>query len=167
MVKHAARSLLVVRKGGVTLLWGNIGRIVLLLSTEDSLSWTKAGVRDLKHLSQKIKMHSICDVHLHSAVKCKMFGSTTNIMSQLNDAHNKSTVRRNEKIARNRHFLNRVVDALKFLWIHELPLRENDESEMSSNRSAFLDLLEYTANMDGTSRDRFSNASEYFKGHSK
>ena len=56
--------------------------------------------------------------------------------------------RRNEKIARNRHVLNRVIDALKFLGIHELCLRGNDESEMSSNRGAFLDLLECTVNMD-------------------
>ena len=130
----------------------------LLFSTEDSSPWTKAGVRDLKHLSQKIKTHSICDMHLHSAVKYKMFGSTTNIMSQLDDGYNRSVVRRNEKIAKNRHVLNRVIDALKFLGIHELPLRGNDESEMSSNRGAFLDLLEYTASMDEKLRDHLSNA---------
>ena len=57
-------------------------------------------------------------------------------------------VRRNEKIAKNKHVLNRVIDALKFLGIHELHLRGNDESWMSPNRGAFLDLLEYSANMD-------------------
>ena len=42
----------------------------------------------------------------------------------------------------------RKMDILKFLGIHELPLRVNDESVMYSNRGAFLDLLEYTANID-------------------
>ena len=86
-----------------------------------------------------------------------MFGSTTNIMSQLNDAHNASMMSRHEKIAKNRYVLNRVIDALKFLWIHELALRGDDESEMSLNRGAFLDLLEYTANMDEKLRDDLSN----------
>ena len=39
----------------------------------------------ISHLSEKIKTHGISDVHLHSAVKYKMFGSTTNIISQVND----------------------------------------------------------------------------------
>ena len=95
-----------------------------------------------------------------------MFGSTTNIMSQLNDAHTQSVVRRTEKIARNRHVLNRDIDALKFLEIHELPSRENDESEMSSNRGVFFDLFECTANMDEKLRDH-SSGSEFFKGNSK
>ena len=95
-----------------------------------------------------------------------MFGSTTNIMSQLNDAHTQSVVRRTEKIARNRHVLNRDIDALKFLEIHELPLRGNDESEMCSNCDAFLKLLEYTANMYEKLRDH-SSGSEFFKGNSK
>ena len=60
----------------------------LLFSTEDSSHWTKAGLRGLKHLSQQFMTHSIWDMRLHSAVKYKMLGSTTNIMSQLNDAHN-------------------------------------------------------------------------------
>ena len=56
--------------------------------------------------------------------------------------------RRNEKIAGNRHVLNRLIDVLKFPGIHELPLRGNGERETSSNHSACVDLLEYTANMD-------------------
>ena len=96
------------------------------------MPWTKARARDLKRLSQKIKTHSICDMNLHSAVKYKMFGSATNIMSQVNDAYDQSMACCNEEIVRNRHVLNRVIDALKFLGIDELPLRGNDESEMSS-----------------------------------
>ena len=79
-------------------------------------------------------------------------------MSQANDAHEQSMARRNEKIARHRHVLNKVIDALKFLGIHELPLRGNDESEMSSNRGAFLNLLEYIASMDDKLRDYLTNA---------
>ena len=66
--------------------------------------------------------------------------------------------RRSEKIARNRHVLNRVTDGLKFLGIYEFPLRGNDESEMSSNRGVFLELLECTANMDEKLRDHLTNA---------
>ena len=87
-------------------------------------------MRDLKRLSKKVKTYSICDMHLYSAVKYKRFGSTTNIRSQLDDVHNQLMVRRIEKIAKNRCVLNRVIGALKFLEIHELPLRGNDETEV-------------------------------------
>ena len=50
------------------------------------------------------------------------------------------------------------MDALRFLGIHELPLHGNDESEMTSNRGASLDLLEFPANMDEKLRDHLSNA---------
>ena len=78
-------------------------------------------------------------------------------MSQVNDGHDYSMVRRNEKIAKNRHVLNRVIDALKFLWIYELSLLCNGESEMSSNRGAFLYLLECTANMNEKLREHLTN----------
>ena len=86
-----------------------------------------------------------------------MLGSTPYTMSQLDDAHNQSMVHRNEKIARNKYVLNRVIDALKFLGIHELALGGNDESETSSNRGAFLFLLEFAANMDKKLMDHLSN----------
>ena len=79
-------------------------------------------------------------------------------MSQLDDGYNRSVVRRNEKIAKNRHVFNRVIDALKFLGIHEVPLRGNDESEMSPKRGTFTDLLECTSNMDKKLRDHLTNA---------
>ena len=63
----------------------------------------------------------------------------------------------NEKIARNRLVLNSVIDALKFLGIYRLPLLCNDKSEISSNRGAFLYLLEYTANIDEKLRDHLTN----------
>ena len=97
-------------------------------------------------------------MHLHSALKSKIFGSTTNIMSQVNDGHNLSMVCRNEKIARNRRVVNRVIDPLKFLGIHDLPLCGNDESEMSANDETFSDLLECTPNMDEKWRDHLTNA---------
>ena len=55
-------------------------------------------------------------------------------MFQVNDARIQSMVRRYEKIARNRLVLNKVIDALKFLGIRELLLRDYDESEMPANR---------------------------------
>ena len=79
---------------------------------------------------------------------------------------------RNEKITRDRYVFNSVIDALKFLIIHELALRVNDEGEISSNRGAVLNLLGHTANMNEKLRDHLSNGTVaqntgYLKGHSK
>ena len=126
----------------------------LLFSTVESSPWIKAGVRNLKHLSQKIETHSICDMHLHSPVKYKVFGSTMNIISQLNDAHSQSMVRCNENIARNRHVLKLELSVRSKLAPFTCRLWEWDVF----TPSCLLDILDYTTNVDEKLCDQLSNA---------
>ena len=69
---------------------GNIRRIDLLLLFvfvhRGYPALDQIGCEGFKTSFAKIKTYSICDMHLHSAVKYKMFHSTTNIMSQPSDA---------------------------------------------------------------------------------
>ena len=119
----------------------------LLFCTTSQSPWVKSGVRDLKHLSVSVKKHKSTNIHLGNAVKFKTLGST-NVASKLDESYAIAIRRHNEAVAKNRHILQSIIDAIKFLAIHELPFRGHDETEQSSNRGAFLDLLDYTATKD-------------------
>ena len=81
-----------------------------------------------------------------------MFGKV-NILSSIDAGYRRSIIKHNELIDRNRHALNRVINCIKFCGFHELLLREYDEVEGSANRGVFLDLVMYTADLDGAFRD--------------
>lgn len=127
--------------------------------------WNKIGYRDLKHLSERLKTHQKSQVHMASAVKYKLFGRV-NVMSQLNESYRVSVCKHNELVDKNRHVLSRVIDAIKFIGVHELPLRGHDEKECSLNRGVFLDLIKYTASIDSILREHLDTAT-VAKGTSK
>ena len=77
-----------------------------------SSAWTSTGVRDLKHLAERIKMHRHSDARLRCAVKFKTFDSA-DITSQLSESYDLSVRRHNEAVDRNRHILCRIIDAIK------------------------------------------------------
>jgi hypothetical protein len=47
-------------------------------------NWTLTGIRDLKHLSERVKKHEASAAHVENYVKFNLFGST-NILFQLNE----------------------------------------------------------------------------------
>ena len=77
-----------------------------------------------------------------------MFGKV-NILSAFDAGYRRSIIKHNKLVDRNRHALNRIINRIKFCGFHELPLRGHDEMEGSANRGVFLDLVTYTADLDG------------------
>jgi hypothetical protein len=65
------------------------------------------GIRDLKHLSERVKKHEASAAHIENDVKFYLFGSV-NILSQLNEGYRISIQRHNELVDKNRHILGRI-----------------------------------------------------------
>jgi hypothetical protein len=84
---------------------------------------TVTGIRDLKHLSERVKKHEASAAYTENDVKCNLFGSV-NILSQLNEGYRVSFQRHSELVDKNRHILGRIINCLKFCGKHELSLRE-------------------------------------------
>jgi hypothetical protein len=60
-------------------------------------NWTVTGIRDLKHLSERVKKHEASAVHIENDVKFNIFGSV-NILSQLNEGYRVSIQRHSELV---------------------------------------------------------------------
>jgi hypothetical protein len=77
------------------------------------------GIRDLKHLSERVKKHVASAAHIENVVKFNFFGSV-NILSQLNEGYRVSIQRHSELVDKNRHILGRIINCTKFCGTHEL-----------------------------------------------
>lgn len=120
-------------------------------------NWSKVGCRDIKHLSQTIKSHGASKQHIDNAVRYQMFG-TVDIATELDSARALSVRLFNDRVQKNRHILKQIIEALIFCGTHELALRGHDESETSSNRGVFLDLLNQFARRDTTLESHLQSA---------
>lgn len=121
-----------------------------LLFTEDSKkekAWSRLGFTDLKKISEKLKLHSQSSHHINCSIAYKLFG-TVDIGAALSTSHRLSIERHNQEVDNNRHVLGKIIEAILFCGVHELPLRGHDESEDSSNRGVFLDLLNLLSDLD-------------------
>ena len=75
------------------------------------------------------------------------------VLSAVNAGYRRSIIKHNELVDRNRHALNRIINCIKFCGFHDLPLRGHNDVEGSANRGVFLDLIKYTADLDGAFPD--------------
>ena len=90
---------------------------------------------------------------MNNCVSLQIF-EKINILSAIDAGYCRSIIKHNELVDRNRHALNRIITCIKFCGFYELPLiRGHDEMEGSANRGVFLNLVTYTADLDGAFRD--------------
>ncbi|XP_040195568.1 uncharacterized protein LOC120928571 [Rana temporaria] len=137
----------------------------LLFESSGTDKWTKTGVSDLKHLSEKCKRHESTRSHLDNALKLQFFGKRS-IVEQLDASYRIGIRRHNEEVTKNRHILSRIIDCVKFCGAFELALRGHDESERSENPGIFRGLVDFVASLDGVLKEHLENAT-VFKGTSK
>ncbi|XP_034038832.1 zinc finger MYM-type protein 1-like [Thalassophryne amazonica] len=122
--------------------------------------WTTAGVRDLKHLSEKCKRHESSRSHLDNCLRLTFFGRHS-ITEQLNEGYRISIRRHNKEVTKNRHILSRIIDCLKFCGAFELDLRGHDESESSDDPGIFRGLADLVASLDGVLKEHLENATVF------
>ncbi|XP_063745024.1 zinc finger MYM-type protein 1-like [Eleginops maclovinus] len=128
-------------------------------------AWTKTGVTDMHHLSEKVKKHEASKMHMDSCLKLSAFGRV-NIATQLDESYRIAVRRHNDEVSKNRHILGRLIDCVKFCGVFELALRGKDESEGSSNAGIFRGLVDLVASLDEVFEEHLRTAT-VFKGTSK
>lgn len=111
----------------------------ILFSTEVSI-WTKQGVSDLNNFHNLRKRHEITQNHITSLVSLKTFGKTR-IEFKLSEQHRLDVQKHNETVKNNRYIVSRFIDVTCFLAEQELPFRGHDESQHSTNRGNYVELL--------------------------
>ncbi len=127
-------------------------------------AWTRTGVTDMHHLSEKVKKHEASKMHIDSCLKLSAFGRV-NIATQLDESYRIAVRRHNDEVSKNRHILGRLIDCVKFCGMFELALRVKDESEGSSNPD-FCGLVDLVSSLDEVFEEHLRTAT-VFKGTSK
>ena len=129
------------------------------------VAWTKVEIKDLNHLQRSIKSHETSLKHLNNVVDLSYL-EQVNIVTQLNTGFQVAIARHNEKVAKNRETLSKLVDLIKFCGKFELPLRGHDEAADSLNPGVFHGLVDLVLQFDSALKSHIdSNA--LFKGFSK
>ncbi|XP_064180996.1 zinc finger MYM-type protein 1-like isoform X1 [Anguilla rostrata] len=137
----------------------------LLFKTKGTdTTWTVTGVRDMKHLSEKIKKHECTRAHMENTVKLAMLGRV-DIATQLDERHRIAVRKHNEEVDKNRHILSKIIDCVKFCGAFELALRGHNETESSDNPGVFRGLVDLVASLDSVLEEHLKTAT-VFKGTS-
>lgn len=127
--------------------------------------WTKTGMSDLNHLSDRIKKHCVSQRHMKNVVQLSLLGNV-NIAAQMDSAYRRNIVLHNERVKHNRYVLNIIINCVRFCGAFELALRGHDESNLSSNPGVFRGLINFSAELDVALKDHLEKAT-VFKGTSK
>ncbi|XP_072380630.1 zinc finger MYM-type protein 1-like [Diabrotica undecimpunctata] len=136
----------------------------LLFGDEES-EWTKYGIKDLVHLSEKIKKHQHSKSHISAKLGFNLLGKQ-DIRQQLNSAYRLNIAKHNEQIKNNRYVLSKIINCVKFCGAFELALRGHDERKDSINPGIFRGLINFSAELDLALKDHLQQAT-VFKGMSK
>lgn len=70
-----------------------------------------------------------------------MFGKKTRFEFSSSDQHRINIETQNEQVKSNRHIVNHLIDATRFLAEQELLFQANNESEAFSNRRNYAELI--------------------------
>lgn len=128
-------------------------------------TWSKIGVTDLVHLSEKIIKHEKSKQHLNNQTQLALLG-TVNIQSQLDSAYWASIQKHNENVTKNRYVLSKIINCIKFCGAFELAIRGHDESADSCNPGIFRGLIDFSADLDQTLKEHLQTSTQ-FTGTSK
>lgn len=128
-------------------------------------SWTKTGMTDLNHLSERIKKHQTSNEHIKNVLQLALFGKV-NIAQQFDSEYRRNIAAHNEKVQQNRYILNIIINCIRFCGAFELALRGHEESDTSSNPGVFRGLINFSAELDAALKNHLENAT-VFKGTSK
>lgn len=133
-------------------------------------AWTKRGVGDLVHLTQKIKKHEESMSHKNAFINLSVIGKVQRA-ELLSDSYRRNVEIQNEKIGKNRYILSKIIDCIKFCGAFELALRGHYESADSVNPGIFRGLVNFTSTIDDILKEHLKTSKvfqgTYFQGYSK
>nr|XP_060615458.1 uncharacterized protein LOC132765241 isoform X1 [Anolis sagrei ordinatus]XP_060615459.1 uncharacterized protein LOC132765241 isoform X1 [Anolis sagrei ordinatus]XP_060615460.1 uncharacterized protein LOC132765241 isoform X1 [Anolis sagrei ordinatus] len=116
-------------------------------------TWTQTGVRDLKHLADKIKKHEESKSHMDNCVKLAKLSK--NSVVQLGEDDLASIKKHNQEVENNRYkiwvvveSISNIIDSIPFCDAFELGLSDQDETEDSMNLDMFGGQLNPVAPID-------------------
>ena len=119
-------------------------------------NWTKIGVNNWKKGLEKIREHEKTDIHKNAAFQYSCFISGNDIQHSISESAKLAEKERREKVDKNRNVISSLCKVTTFLARQNLAFRGHDESENSSNKGNYLELIQLISVFD-------SNIASYLK----
>jgi len=113
-------------------------------------SWTECGIKQLSHLSSKIKIHQNSFDHLQSEVNLKVLGNHY-VNDEIDKLNEIEIIRHNEQIDKNRYILEIYLKCVQFCGAYNLSLQNqgnNNVMTSSNNNSVLLGAVELCKSSD-------------------
>jgi Mor family transcriptional regulator len=131
------------------------GKISTVFITDGYCDWKKA-LENKRGFGQ----HQESKCHIYATKSYYEFIKGKSVDIQLSQEAERAVSQREELIRRNRLVLQRIFNVIRFIARLSLPFRGHDESEQSTNRGVFLELIHYLAeNGDNVLVDHLKEAS--------
>ncbi|XP_061476477.1 uncharacterized protein LOC133381407 [Rhineura floridana] len=111
------------------------------------VTWTQTGVRDLEHLSERLKAHEGCERHVANCLKLAMLGRVNVTVNK--DSGCRTRIRKhNQEVKSNRYILSKIIDCLRLCGAFQVALCGDSDTECSANPGVLRGLLELVASVD-------------------
>ncbi|XP_053726658.1 zinc finger MYM-type protein 1-like isoform X1 [Synchiropus splendidus] len=133
---------------------------LLFKTSGTDTAWTVTGVRDMKHLSERIKKHDGTRAHMVNTVKLALLGSAS-IATQLDERHRIGVKKHNEEVEKNRRTLSKIIDCMKFCGAFELALHGPRETESPDGPSVFRALVDLVSSLEAGLEDHLGTSSVF------
>jgi hypothetical protein len=119
-------------------------------------NWTKIGVNNWKKGLEKIREHENTDIHKNAAFQYSCFILGNDIQHSISESAKLAEKERREQVEKNRNVISSLCKVTTFLARQNLAFRGHDESENSSNKGNYLELIQLISVFD-------SNLASYLK----
>ena len=120
--------------------------------TEDALR--SIGYKDWKHATGKngaLEKHDKCQSHRQAMLSWRDFQGNSSQETSIGQRLDRS---RSALIEQNKHYLQTVVEVLLLCARQNIPMRGHDESQSSSNRGNYIEILHTIATHDPAIQER-------------
>lgn len=117
-------------------------------SSRPDQAFTTTGFKDWKHATGKsgiLVCHDNCHAHKQAVIAWNQYTLNSRMGTSISERLGSA---RTEQVKQNRHYLKTVTEILLLCSHQEIALRGHRESEVSTNRGNFLEILKLVANHD-------------------
>ena len=133
---------------------------LLMKPSRGCVVWSKVGFRDLSNFDRAYRRHEKSNEHVTSCARLSCLGRVRTEHA-INDGVRIQVARHNETVAKNRAFLNRLIDVTSLMGCQELSFRGHDESSESANKGNYREFTETLAKYDSVLATQFQSSTVF------
>lgn len=131
-----------------------------MLFSKETGPWQTRGFYDLNNFRKAVPRHEQSRDHIQASVSLKTFGNVR-VDCQINTQHRLAIGLHNETVKKNRAIVERLINVVCHLGIHEEAFRGHDEGCDSDNRGIYTDTVHLLSEYDPLLKQHLDEATVF------